>query len=191
MFSRLFLSFVPRPASFSVAQKKLSCNRKWCGPGNEASCFSPHVHPADVGESGGVFVQRLDEVAGSQLSGPDPSQEVCRGVGDRGSHQHVAAQRGLKAPGPREVGGDRSLSGGELHVCMALMRLVFRAQNNSWPFSMQFSTKATQNLILFVSNCTDGQSTFHCGQPNPKPYFQLCMFKDSCDNGRTEINDCT
>ena len=42
-----------------------------------------------------------------------------------------------------------------------------------WPFSVQFSTVATENLILFVSNCTDGQSKFHFGQPNPKPYFYL------------------
>ena len=46
-----------------------------------------------------------------------------------------------------------------------------RAQNSSWPFSVQFSTMATQNLTMIVLNCTDGQSKFQLGQPNPKPYF--------------------
>ena len=41
------------------------------------------------------------------------------------------------------------------------------------PFSVQFSTMATQNLITIVSNCADGQSKFHFGQPNPKSYLQL------------------
>ena len=40
-----------------------------------------------------------------------------------------------------------------------------------WPFSVQFSVMATQNLILFVSNCTDGRSKFHFGRSNPKPIF--------------------
>ena len=62
-----------------------------------------------------------------------------------------------------------------------------------WPFSVQFSTMATslvprpritvmrglgtrlqwplKTLTMIVSNCTDGQSKFQLGQPNPKPYF--------------------
>ena len=40
-------------------------------------------------------------------------------------------------------------------------------------FSMQFCITATQKLILIVTNCTDSQSKFYVGQPNPKPYFQL------------------
>ena len=44
------------------------------------------------------------------------------------------------------------------------------------PFSVQFSTMATQNLIMIVSNCTDGQSKFHFGQPNLKSYLQPCRF---------------
>ena len=43
------------------------------------------------------------------------------------------------------------------------------------PFSVQFATMATQNLIMIVSNCTDGQSKFQFGQPNSMSYFQLCM----------------
>ena len=39
------------------------------------------------------------------------------------------------------------------------------------PFTVQFSTTATQNLIMIVSNCTEGQLKFHFGQPNPKYYF--------------------
>ena len=42
---------------------------------------------------------------------------------------------------------------------------------------MQFSTMATQNLIMIVSNFTDGQSKFQFGLPNPKSYFQLCSNK--------------
>ena len=49
-----------------------------------------------------------------------------------------------------------------------------------WQFSMQFFTMATQNLTMIVSNCTDGQSKFQLGQPNPKPDFQLCSDRGLC-----------
>ena len=60
-----------------------------------------------------------------------------------------------------------------LHVTVCTAELKLTAGH--WPFFVQFSTMATQNLILFVSNCIDGQSKFPFGQPNPKPYFQLCI----------------
>ena len=55
------------------------------------------------------------------------------------------------------------------------------------PFSVQFSTMATQNLIMIVSNCTDGRSKFHFGQPNLKSYLQPCsgaasFFFPACKN---------
>ena len=52
-----------------------------------------------------------------------------------------------------------------------------RAENNSWPLAI-FSAifySGHPNSIMVVSNCTDGQSKFHFGQPNLKSYLQLCM----------------
>ena len=55
-----------------------------------------------------------------------------------------------------------------------LAKPAYSRADGHCPFPVQFSTMATQNLIMTLSNCTDGQSKFQLGQPNPKPCFQFC-----------------
>ena len=62
-----------------------------------------------------------------------------------------------------------------VEICTSMLCTVTeKLTDGHWPFSVQFSITVTQNLIMIVPNCTDGQSQFQFGQPNSKPYFQLC-----------------
>ena len=58
--------------------------------------------------------------------------------GGGGGREGVGGWVGGREGGSWWMGGGRELVGGR------------RAENNSWPFSMQFSTMATQNLIMIV-----------------------------------------
>lgn len=48
-----------------------------------------------------------------------------------------------------------------------------RAQNNSWLVAIFHAIlySGHPKFDLILSNCTDGQSKFNFGQPNPKPFF--------------------
>ena len=51
------------------------------------------------------------------------------------------------------------------------MRSELKITAGPRPFSVQFSKMATQNLIMIVSNCTDGQSKFHFWPAKPEVLF--------------------
>lgn len=65
----------------------------------------PHVGSANEGESTGDPVQRFNEVAGGKLCCSDTSQQVSRGVGDRGGNHHIALRGSVVLPGS-VCGGD-------------------------------------------------------------------------------------